>query len=345
MNASAITADSFTDRMRDPTWWQGLLLVGALAAVAQLVAQAAWAEALGLSTLTVAIVLGIAVGNTVLPAMAAQTAPGIEFCKGTLLRVGIVLYGLRVTFQQIGEVGTAGLLTGVVMVAVTFALAVVLGTRLFRLDRETSMLIGAGASICGAAAVMATAPVVRAQAHRVSVAVATVVVFGTVGMFVYPLLYPLLGLSEHAYGVYAGSTIHEVAQVVVAGRAIGETAAATAVIEKMLRVMLLAPFLLLLSTGVRSEGGQRRITIPWFAVLFVAVAGLNSMQWLPSALVEKLVWLDGVLLAMAMAALGLRTQATAVRQAGMRPLLLAASLFVFLVVGGLGINLAIAAAL
>lgn len=343
---NAVTAAStFHVHVRERAWWQGLLLVGALAAVAELVARAEWAQALGLSALTVAIVLGIAVGNTVLPRVAAHTAPGIEFCKGTLLRVGIVLYGLRVTFQQIGDVGVTGLATGVVMVAVTFSLAVLLGTRLFRLDRETSMLIGAGASICGAAAVMATAPVVRGQAHRVSVAVATVVVFGTAGMFLYPLLYPLLGLSEHAYGVYAGSTIHEVAQVVVAGRAVGETAAATAVIEKMLRVMLLAPFLLLLSAGLRSGSGSRRITIPWFAVLFVAVAGFNSLQLLPAALVDTLVRIDGVVLAMAMAALGLRTQAGAVRQAGLRPLLLAASLFVFLVVGGLAINLGIAAVL
>src|SRR5690606_32374158 len=143
--------------------------------------------------------------------------------------------------------------------------------------RETSMLIGAGSAICGAAAVIAAEPVVRAQPHKVSVAVATVVVFGTLGMFLYPWLYPYLGLGEHAFGVYAGSTIHEVAQVVVAGRAVGEAAGSAAVIEKMLRVMLLAPFLLLLSSRLSREanagsGEKAGIVIPWFAVLFVAVA-------------------------------------------------------------------------
>src|SRR5690606_11555450 len=145
-----------------------------------------------------------------------------------------------------------------------------LGTRVFRLDRETAMLIGAGSAICGAAAVMATEPVVRAQAHKVSVAVATVVVFGTAGMLLYPWLYPYLGLGEHAFGVYAGSTIHEVAQVVVAGGAVGEVAGSAAVIEKMLRVMLLAPFLLLLSSRLSRDagaGGDRAgIVVPWFAM-------------------------------------------------------------------------------
>src|SRR5207248_5358443 len=102
-----------------------------------------------------------------------------------------------------------------------------------KLDRETSMLIGTGSAICGAAAVLAAEPVLRAQPHRVSVAVATVVVFGTLGMFIYPLCYPYLGLSQQTYGVFTGSTIHEVAQVVAAGRAVSDTAAAAAVIEKI----------------------------------------------------------------------------------------------------------------
>lgn len=148
---------------------------------------------------------------------------------------------------------------------------------------------------------------------------------------------------EQAYGVYAGSTIHEVAQVVAAGRSVSESAAATAVIVKMLRVMMLAPFLLVLSRADRAEGqgAVARITIPWFALLFIAAAGINSMQWLPPQWVARLVQLDTVLLAMAMAALGLRTHVGAIRQAGLRPLLLAAVLFGFLVIGGYGVNRAV----
>lgn len=328
-----------------PFWW-GLAATGAIAGLALALAQMTWAQGAGLSALTLAILLGIGFGNTLFPSVVGHTAAGVDFSKSTLLRLGIVLYGFRITFQQIAEVGLAGLVIDMVVVASIFGLAVGLGTRVFKLDRETSMLIGAGSAICGAAAVMAAEPVVRAQAHKVSVAIATVVVFGTVGMFLYPVLYPYLGFTEHAYGVFAGSTIHEVAQVVVAGKAIGETAASAAVIEKMLRVMLLAPFLLLLSSRLRrtassadtSVAAAAKVSVPWFAVLFIVVSGFNSLQVLPAAWVAVVVQVDTVLLAMAMAALGLRTQVSAIRQAGVKPLLLAAVLFCVLVGGGWALN-------
>jgi uncharacterized integral membrane protein (TIGR00698 family) len=309
-------------------------------------AQTALAQRLGFSALTLTILLGIIAGNTFFPSIATHTASGVDFSKSRLLRIGIVLYGTRITFQQIAAIGWAGALIDTLTIAMTFVLAVQLGTRVFKLDRQTSMLIGAGSAICGAAAVMATEPVVRGQAHKVSVAVATVVVFGTLSMFIYPVLYPYLGLSEHAYGIYAGSTIHEVAQVVAAGRSVSDAAANTAVIEKMLRVMMLAPFLLLLTSAERgratAQGAAgtdgKHIMIPWFALAFVAVSALNSLHIVPVRWTDVLVQIDTALLATAMGALGLRTHVGAVKQAGTRPLLLAAVLFAFLVVGGYGFN-------
>lgn len=304
-----------------------------------------WAAAWGLGALTLAIVLGMLLGNLGI-ASAAPLDAGIDFCKSTVLRIGVVLFGLRITFQDIGEVGIAGMTAGVLVVILTFTLAVVVGTRVFGLDRHSAILIGAGASICGAAAVMATQAVVRARAETVSVAIATVVVFGTLSMFLYPALYPMLGLNEHAYGVYVGSTVHEVAQVVAAGESIGERAAATAVIEKMWRVMLLAPFLLALGLGHGAggeESGRRaRAAIPWFAVAFIGAALLNSLGVLPRALVDALAWLATPLLAIAMAALGLRTRFSAIREAGAGPLKLGMTLFGFLVAGGYAMNVALA---
>jgi uncharacterized integral membrane protein (TIGR00698 family) len=163
-------------------------------------------------------------------------------------------------------------------------------------------------------------------------------------MFAYPLLYPFLGLSEHAYGVFTGSTVHEVAQVVAAGRSVSEAAAATAVIEKMLRIMMLAPFLMVLSSlngqthGAEGGGPRAPIVIPWFAVLFIVASLVNSVHLLPASAVAGLTEIDTLLLATAMAALGLHTQVGAIRRAGVRPLLLAASLFLFLVLGGYAIN-------
>lgn len=323
--------------------FSGLALAGALALLSIAVARAPWAAGMGLSALTLAIGFGIVAGNTFFPALAPRAGLGVDYAKGQLLRLGIILYGFHITFQQIADVGWAGVVIDAAIVCCTFTLAVVLGTKVFKLDRETAMLIGAGSSICGAAAVIATEPVIKAQAHKVTVAVATVVLFGTISMFAYPLVYPLLGLTERAYGVFAGSTIHEVAQVVAAGRAVGEGAAATAVIVKMLRVMMLAPFLLIL-TGLqrRREAGQAgskaAITIPWFALLFIVSSGINSLALLPEAAHAVILQVDTVLLAMAMAALGLRTNVTAIRQAGVKPLLLGLTLFTFLVGGGYGLN-------
>lgn len=329
--------------IRRPGFWPGLILVLAIALAGIGLSNIPWAKTTGLSALTLAIVLGIALGNTAFPAVAPRTGTGVDYAKGMLLRAGIVLYGFRVTFQDVMGVGLAGVVIDVIVVAGVFCAATWIGTRVLKLDRDTAMLIGAGSAICGAAAVLAAEPVIRAPAHKVSVAVATVVVFGTLGMFLYPWMYPYLGLEAHAYGVYAGSTIHEVAQVVVAGRAVSEQAGAAAVIEKMLRVMLLAPLLLVLGAWLRRgrKGAARDatpLTIPWFAILFVVVAGFNSLHLLSKPVVDALLMLDTLLLAMAMAALGLRTHWGSIKQAGAKPLLLAWILWVLLIGGGYLLN-------
>lgn len=325
-------------------FWLGLVLIAAIACASEYLATLPVINTLGLSALTIAIVLGIVIGNTFFGKISTYTDTGVDFSKNNLLRLGIIFYGFRITFQQISSVGLEGLFTSIIIVASTFTLALFLGTKLFKLDKQTVILIGAGSSICGAAAVMAAEPVVKGQAHKVSVAVATVVVFGTMAMFLYPLLFPYLHLSEQAYGVFAGSTIHEVAQVVVAGNAISPEAASAAVIEKMLRVMLLAPFLMVLSFGLSKKGknaNKTKITIPWFAVFFILVVLFNSLISLPSQMITLINGLDTFFLTMAMAALGVRTSLGAIRQAGAKPLLLAGSLFIFLIVGGYAINLGV----
>lgn len=311
----------------------GLLLAGAIAAAATWGARQPLLAGSGLSALTLAICIGLVIGNTVYPRLAPSCHAGVGLAKQRLLRAGIVLYGLRLTFQDIGHVGMAGVVVDALVLGSTFLLAQWLGRRVFGLDARTTVLIGAGSSICGAAAVLATEPVIKGRAEDVAVAVATVVVFGTVGTFLYPALFHWnaahgwLDMSPAQYGLYVGSTVHEVAQVVAAGEAIAPEAADVAVISKMVRVMMLAPFLLLLSMAVArgnrssqmSDGQPRRITIPWFALGFVAMAGVNSLGVLPAAVVQVGVQLDNALLAVAMAALGLTTHVRAVRAAGTKP--------------------------
>ena len=330
----------------------GLLLAGAIAAIATWAAQFPAIQSKGLSALTLAILIGLVVGNTLYPAIASPCASGIAFTKARLLRTGIVLYGLRLTFQDIGQVGVAAVVIDALVLSSTFLLAQWIGQRLLGMDKRTTILVGAGASICGAAAVLATEPVVKGRAEDVAVAVATVVVFGTIGTFLYPALFHWntefgwLNVDAQQYGVFVGSTIHEVAQVVAAGEAIGSQAADTAVISKMVRVMMLAPFLLILSMWLsRSERaesqqvGGSKITIPWFAVGFVVMAGINSLGVLPKSVVSAGIQLDNILLTLAMAALGLTTHIRAVRAAGTKPLILALALFIWLLTAGLALNL------
>lgn len=342
-----------TKQYGDTRWWLGMLLVIVLAGASVALSQLPIMQSAQFSSLTIGIVLGIIVGNSVFSRIATHTDMGVDYAKSILLKTGVVLFGFRITFSQVAGVGWSGLLTDIVMLSGTFILAIQLGKRVFKLDEQTVILIGAGSSICGAAAVMATEPVIKAQAHKVSVAVATVVVFGTLSMFAYPIMFDYMGLSEHAYGVFVGSTIHEVAQVVAAGTAVSANAADTAVIEKMLRVMMLAPFLVALSfwqskkhakTNNNVHGGEQKtgITIPWFAVLFIVASGVHSLSVIPQVASSAIVWFDNILLTIAMVALGLRTHVGAIRQAGIKPLLLAGCLFLFLTLGGFAINIGIA---
>jgi uncharacterized integral membrane protein (TIGR00698 family) len=326
----------------------GLALSAAVAGVALWSGTVPAVAGAGFSALSLAILIGMVLGNTLYSQIGRPCESGIVFAKQHLLRLGIILYGFRLTFSQIADVGVSGIVIDLLTLSSTFLLACLLGQKVFGLDKHTSWLIGAGSSICGAAAVLATEPVVKAEASKVTVAIATVMIFGTLAIFIYPAIYPLLAhwFTPESYGIYIGSTMHEVAQVVAAGHAVSPETESAAVIAKMLRVMMLAPFLILLAARVKqlapANGGQRsKITIPWFAILFIAVAVFNSFGLLPKAAVDMLVTLDTLLLAMAMAALGITTHLSAIRKAGARPLLMALLLFIWLIVGGGVINLAV----
>ncbi len=330
----------------------GLFLCGLIALTAFYLGELPALQKQGFSALTIAIIVGMVLGNTWYTKVAPTFNVGVIFSKHTLLRLGIILYGFRLTLQDIAGVGMEGILSDALVLSSTFFLALLIGIKLFKLNPESVILIGAGSSICGAAAVMAADGVVEGKAENVSVAVSTVVVFGSVAIFLYPWLYQLnlnwnwIQTNSMAFGIYAGSTIHEVAQVVAAGNSISPEVGDVAVITKMVRVMMLAPFLLMLplfytSKSANNSGNPAKkpaFTIPWFAFFFIAVAVLNSLHFLPPGLVKILVELDTILLAMAMAALGLTTHLSVVRKAGAKPLLLALILFGWLIAGGALIN-------
>lgn len=331
---------------RDERVFLGLALVITIAAAAWGAVQWDALRQYGASPLTLAIVFGAILGNAFPLLGRERFRTGLVFAQRRFLRAGVALYGFNLSVQQIVQVGSTGILVDLVMVVSTLLVGGFVGRRLLGMDRETVLLASAGSAICGAAAVVATVPMLRSEhgtvAEKSAVAVGTVVLFGTLAMLLYPAIYAWLGDGVFDFGIYVGSTVHEVAQVVAIGSSLGGDVAGSAVIVKMIRVMLLVPFLLSVGwflrdrTAAGGSGGPRSLPIPWFALLFVALAGVNSLHILPAGLVDALRLAGVLLLTAAMASLGIDTNLARMRQAGVRPLLLGAALFAHLVcIGGL----------
>lgn len=319
----------------------GLLLALGLGVAGLMLSQWPALASWRLSALTVAIVLGMLLGNAFGAHVPATLAPGIITAQQKLLRLGVILYGLRISFQEVAAVGVAGLLIDVMIVAGTLWLGILLGRRVFGIDRHTAILTASGSAVCGAAAVLAVERVLKAEPDKVAIAVATVVLFGTIDIFVYPWLFGHVGLDMAQFGLFTGATVHEVAQVVAAGVAVSPATADSAVIVKLTRVMLLVPVLFVLSWNESRQstaGAKTPISVPWFAVAFVAMVGFNSLVTLPAAWHQALLAIDTLALAAAMAALGLETRVVKLKALGPKPLLLALLLWFWLIGIGLGLT-------
>jgi uncharacterized integral membrane protein (TIGR00698 family) len=301
----------------------GLALAGAVAA-------AGYALRLGpglgaLSPMILAIVVGIGVRNTVgTPAVAS---PGIAFAMRRLLRLAIILLGLQLTTVDIAAVGFGGLAIIMTTVAATFLFTKAAG-RLLGVEAPLAELIAAGTSICGASAVVAANSVTRGRDEDVAYAVACVTVFGSIAMVADPLIGTALGLSPARYGLWIGSSIHEIAQVVAAGFAVGRDAGEAGAVAKLTRVMMLAPVVLTMAAvAFRRDAGRSgavRPPLPWFVFGFIALVAFNSLVTLPPAVKANAALVSTALLTVALAAMGLETDIAKLRAKGLRPLLLGA---------------------
>ena len=325
----------------------GILLIALFSFAAFYIAEIPFVRSLSFSPLIVGIILGMLYANSLRNRLPETWVPGIKFCTKQLLRWGIILYGFRLTLAQVAAVGVPAVVVDLVVVTVTILGGVALG-RLMRIDRDTALMTST-----------------RCEGYKTAIAVSTVVIFGTLSMFLYPIMYRaglLEGLSDTGVAIYTGSTLHEVAHVAGAGNAMDPTdslgIAGTATITKMIRVMMLAPVLVIMSfalsrgrreTAAAGAGasadapaGKSRITIPWFAFGFIGVICLNSLlQYLLGVdsvkeipLNGAIEYIDTFLLTMAMTALGTETSIDKFRQAGAKPFLLAGALYLWLVVGG-----------
>ena len=319
----------------------GLLLIVLFAAVATALSTLPFFQHLSLSPLVVGILIGIVFANTLGRYLPEEWRSGLKFCSKRILRIGIIFFGFRLTLADVAQVGLSAVALDIFIVCSTIGLGLLVGKWL-NMDKETTLLTSSGSAICGAAAVLGAEATLKSEAYKTAVAVSTVVLFGTLSMFLYPVLYRngFFPLSTHEMGLYTGSTVHEVAHVVGASNAMGKEVAEVAVIVKMIRVILLVPVLLVFSWSARSHSesvapDQRRLVVPWFALLFLLAIALNTLLSLSPAVTEPIKTVDNFALTMAMTALGCETTIDKFRQAGWRPFVLALVLYLWLVFGGL----------
>lgn len=321
----------------------GVLLIGLFSLAAFYIGDMKWVKALSLSPLVVGIILGMMYANSLRNHLPETWVPGILFCSKRILRLGIVLYGFRLTFQDVVAVGLPAILVDAIIVSVTIGIGIIVG-RILKMDRSIALLTACGSAICGAAAVLGVDGAIRPKPYKTAVAVATVVIFGTLSMFLYPALYRagIFNLPPDLMGIYTGATVHEVAHVVGAANPMGTAISNSAIIVKMIRVMMLVPVLLIIAWSVARKNSQsttehttnNKITIPWFAVLFLVVIGLNSLYILPQSVVDFINQADTFLLTMAMTALGAETNIEKFKKAGAKPFMLAGIIYLWLIFGG-----------
>jgi len=275
--------------------------------------------------LVIAILLGM-VWRAALPVPEAA-AGGIAFSSKKLLRFGIILLGMRLNLQDIVQAGPK--VFAIAAFNVAFGLLVVYWiSRLLRIEQKLGMLTACGTAICGAAAVAAIAPQVKADDKETAVGVAVIAVLGTLFTLAYTLLYPVLGLTPSGYGVFSGATLHEIAHVLAAAAPGGQGAVDTALLVKLTRVALLVPVAVFVGWwfrrretnqkgGVKSENTP--LPIPWFIFGFLFMSGINTLGVIPAAFAGQMVAAAYLLIAMAMAGLGLNIELRTFRSLGGGP--------------------------
>lgn len=318
----------------------GLALAGLLGAVST------WAGTLVpvVGGPVLALVLGVATRE--LLGDRPRLVPGARVASRTVLQAAVVLLGAGLSLQQVAATGRESLPVLVGTVAVALVGGALLG-RALGLDREVRTLIGVGTGICGASAIAATSAVIGASQLSIATASATIFVFNALAAVTFPLVGTWLGLSQEAFGLWAGTAINDTSSVVAAGTVYGATALGTAVVVKLTRTLALVPITVGLAVGERRRARAAGATttaprwwrlVPPFVVLFLVAAAVRSAGLVPEAWDAPLAWLARLLTAVALAAVGLLTPASGLRRAGWRPLALGGALALAVALSSLGLQ-------
>jgi uncharacterized integral membrane protein (TIGR00698 family) len=288
-----------------------------------------------------AIVLGALIASVRVPS--PELRPGIAFASKQLLQWSIVLLGAHLSLVEIVQGGVSSLPVMLGTLVIVLVLAYVVG-RALGLDRDMRRLIGIGTAICGGSAIAAVASVIEADQADIAYSLGVVFLFNVVAVLVFPALGHLLQLSQHAFGLWAGTAINDTSSVVAAAFAYGRDAGNDAVIVKLTRTTLILPIVLYYGwrriQHAREGSGaiDWRAIIPWFILWFLAAAALNSFGLIPAVAQEPLQELALFTITVALAGVGLGTDIQRIRAAGARPLMLGAILWVAIAISSLAIG-------
>ena len=332
----------------------GVLVAAAIAGVAAVIG--ALVPVLG--SVVPAVVLGVVIAVIRRPATALR--PGLKFAGSRLLQVAVVLLGAQLPF---GEVLSVGAESFPVMISTLVACLVAawLLARAMRIDRDLAVLIGVGTGICGASAIAAVSPVIRARNEAVAYAVSTIFLFNVLAVLIFPPLGHLLGLTQHEFGLLAGTAVNDTSSVVATAGAYGAAALGFAVVVKLVRTLMIIPISLgLAGLQARKEAGSQGVAlqgaaaaptnsaaprisllgalklIPWFLIGFLLASVLRSVGLVPDAAQAPLAQIAMFFISTAMAAIGLSTDVAGFRKAGLRPLMLGGLLWVIVTATALG---------
>ena len=308
--------------MKQESLLKGIVLAAVIGFAARELAQLPGLSILG--AMVIAIIVGM-LFRGFLKYQVTTVQAGVTFTAKYLLQIGVALMGLRLNLQDIVAAGWQTVGLDLAVIIFTIGLIHLLGERYFVRKRLTT-LIAVGTGVCGAAAIGAVAPMIRAKDEDVAIAVAIIALLGTAFSVSYIVLLPLLGLSPYAFGTFVGSTLHEVAHVVAASDPGGAVSSETAILVKLGRVAMVIPVAIFFGWSYKRKSGQSgkldMLTVPWFLLGFLICAVLNTYQLLPQTIMISLQLISAFLLTMAMAAMGLNVNWQSFKKVGRNPVLI-----------------------
>ncbi|KAB1642575.1 YeiH family protein [Gulosibacter chungangensis] len=323
--------------VRAARWVPGLLICATIAAAATVIGTLVPV----LGSAIPAVLIGILISLT--RSLPRWATPGIRFSSKTVLQLAVVLLGSQLSLASILTVGTESLPVMLTSLAVCLTAAYFIG-RALKIERDIRTLIGVGTGICGASAIAAVSPVIHARNSDVSYAISTVFLFNILAVLAFPFIGHALGMSPHAFGLFAGTAVNDTSSVVASTSVFSTAALGFAVTVKLVRTLMIVPVSLTLAVvEARRTAGSERLTfgraiklIPWFLVGFLLVAAVTSTGVISPVVQDALGHVSVFLVAMALAGIGLSTDLKAIRSTGFRPLLLGAILSMLVMGSTLG---------